>query len=147
MCNPLDARVLTCIENRNWCLGEYCANKRICDLCFLRTFHFRMPQKWGHHASIQEFLQGCTSFQELQKRTKPWPKTLVTLFACLLRHTTKFMEDPKNEKWNQISCFLLGLPFPNPVPAQVGRVVDYWFEQWVLFHLLWTKIYHHHHHL
>ena len=35
----------------------------------------------------QEFLQGCTSFQELQKRTKPWPETLVILIACLLKHT------------------------------------------------------------
>ena len=58
------------------------------------------------------------------------------------------MEIPKNEKWNQISCFLLAPPFPNPVPAQVVRVLwNYSFDQWVLFHLLWTKPHHHHHHL
>ena len=49
---------------------------------------------------FQEFLQGCTNFQELQTRMGPSP-ALGILFSPILDQKAKLSEDQNNEIWAQ----------------------------------------------
>ena len=55
---------------------------------------------------LQEFLQGCTSFPELLTRTEPY-KVASMLFAWLLNHIAKLMEDQNSVIWERVQFFCI----------------------------------------
>ena len=55
----------------------------------------------GIRHDFQELLVACTSFHELRMRMEPSPMILGILFARLLDHSGKVMEDPNSKTSKQ----------------------------------------------